>query len=66
MRSRECFGDGRGPICTRKSEKDLRHRDNIDSTREFAPLKKADDAIYLDTTELTIEEAVGKVLGYIQ
>ena len=47
-------------------EKDLRHRDNIDSTREFAPLKKADDAIYIDTTELTIEEAVDKVLGYIQ
>ena len=47
-------------------EKDLRNRDNIDSTREFAPLKKADDAIYIDTTELTIEEAVDKVLGYIQ
>jgi len=47
-------------------EKDLRNRDNIDSTREFAPLKKADDAIYIDTTEMTIEEAVDKVLGYIQ
>jgi len=47
-------------------EKDLRNRDNIDSTREFAPLKKADDAIYMDTTELTIEEVVDKVLGYIQ
>ena len=47
-------------------EKDLRNRDNIDSTREFAPLKKADDAIYIDTTNMAIEEVVNKVLSYIQ
>ena len=47
-------------------EKDLRNRDNIDSTREFAPLKKADDAIYIDTTNMTIEEVVNRVLSYIQ
>ncbi|MFA5287644.1 MAG: (d)CMP kinase, partial [Candidatus Omnitrophota bacterium] len=33
--------------------------------REFAPLKKADDAIYVDTTFLTIEEVVNKLLSYI-
>ncbi|MFH1269519.1 MAG: (d)CMP kinase [Candidatus Omnitrophota bacterium] len=47
-------------------EKDLRNRDNIDSTREFAPLKKADDAIYVNTTNLTIEEVVSKVLSCIR
>jgi cytidylate kinase len=47
-------------------EKDLRNRDNIDSTREFAPLKKADDAIYIDTTSMAIGEVVNKVLSYIQ
>ncbi len=46
-------------------ENDLRNRDNIDSTREFAPLKKAADAVYLDTTSLTIEEVVNKVLSHI-
>lgn len=46
-------------------EADLQNRDNIDSTREFAPLKKADDAIYIDTTNLTIDEVVSKVLSYI-
>ncbi len=46
-------------------EADLRNRDSIDSTREFAPLKKADDALYIDTTDMTIEEVVEKVLGYI-
>jgi len=37
---------------------DLRNRDTIDSTREVAPLKKADDARYIDTTLLNIEEVV--------
>ena len=47
-------------------ENDLHNRDKIDSTREFAPLKKAEDALYIDTTNLTIEEVVNKVLSYIQ
>jgi cytidylate kinase len=44
---------------------DLSNRDKIDSSRKFAPLKKADDAIFLDTTHLTIEEVVSKLLSYI-
>jgi len=46
-------------------ESDLRNRDIIDSTREVAPLKKADDAIYIDTTDMTIEEVVDTVLKHI-
>lgn len=34
----------------------LRERDRIDSTREVAPLRQADDAIVLDNSHLTIEE----------
>jgi cytidylate kinase len=44
---------------------DLSKRDKIDSSREFAPLKKAEDAVYIDTTFLTIEEVVNKLLSYI-
>jgi cytidylate kinase len=44
---------------------DLSNRDKIDSSREFAPLKKAEDAIYVDTTFLTIEEVANKLLSYI-
>jgi len=47
-------------------EKDLRNRDTIDSTRAVAPLKKADDAIYLDTTKMSIEEVVDTILKYIK
>lgn len=44
---------------------DLENRDFIDSTRECAPLKKAEDAVYLDTTDMSIAEVVEKVLSYI-
>lgn len=34
----------------------LKHRDLIDSTREISPLRKANDAIELDNSELTMEQ----------
>ena len=39
-------------------------RDHIDSTRDVAPLKAADDAIVLDSDQLTADEVFEKVLGY--
>ena len=46
-------------------ERDLCNRDRIDSNRKFAPLKKADDAIYVATTHMTIEEVVEELLKQI-
>ena len=34
----------------------VKERDHIDMTREVSPLRKADDAILLDNSNLTIEE----------
>lgn len=45
---------------------DLANRDKIDSTREFAPLKKAADAIYIDTTDMSIDQVVDKVWSCIK
>ncbi|MGO9481257.1 MAG: (d)CMP kinase [Candidatus Kryptoniota bacterium] len=42
----------------------LKERDLKDSTREASPLKRADDAIDVDTTGITIEEQVEKILSY--
>ena len=39
-------------------------RDRIDSTRDTAPLKPADDAIQLDTTGISFEEVVNTVMQY--
>lgn len=41
-------------------------RDKRDSNREIAPLKQADDAIYLDSTNLSIEEVVEKITDIIK
>ena len=46
-------------------EEDIQMRDYLDSHRDFAPLKQADDAILLDTSDLSIEEVVKKVLEII-
>lgn len=41
-------------------------RDQLDSGRDVSPLKKADDAIEIDTTHLTIEGVIEKILTYIK
>jgi cytidylate kinase len=46
--------------------KDLSNRDKIDSTRLVSPLRKADDAVYIDTTELSIEGVVDKMLEFMK
>ena len=40
---------------------DVEKRDRIDSSRAFAPLKPAEDAIHLDTSDLSIDEVVAAV-----
>lgn len=44
----------------------VKNRDKIDSSRETAPLKRAKDAIYIDCTELSLEELSNKVFEIIE
>lgn len=44
---------------------DIIKRDKNDSSRAFAPLKKADDALEVDTTGLNLEEACAKLLEIV-
>ena len=44
---------------------DMNKRDKNDSEREYAPLKTADDAIVIDTTDFTFEQSVEAVLSCI-
>lgn len=46
-------------------EKDIIQRDRNDSTRAVAPLKAAEDAVRIDTTELTLDEAIEKMLKVV-
>ncbi len=45
---------------------DIKVRDHNDSTRAIAPLKQAADAFLLDTTEMTIEQAVNAVITTVR
>ncbi|MGI6747490.1 MAG: (d)CMP kinase [Anaerovoracaceae bacterium] len=47
-------------------EADIIDRDNNDSMRELNPLRKAEDAIELDTTGMTIEEVTDEILEVIK
>lgn len=56
----------KGIKCTLEEvEEELKKRDYIDSHRSFAPLKQADDAYMLDTSYMTIDEVVTKVIDII-
>ncbi|EJE98462.1 (d)CMP kinase [Liquorilactobacillus mali] len=47
-------------------EREIEERDRKDSTRIISPLVKADDAAQLDTTSLTIEQVVDKIMKIIE
>jgi len=63
-RYKELMGLGLN-VSPKEIEADLHNRDTIDSTREVAPLKKAEDALYIDTTNMSIQEVVDTVLRKI-
>ena len=45
--------------------KNIKFRDNNDKTSKVAPLKQAEDAIYIDTTDMTIPEVVEKITNLV-
>ena len=42
--------------------KDIEERDSRDMNREISPLKQAEDAVLVDSSEMTIEEVVKRIL----
>ena len=64
-RARRRFEELKGKtpgITMEKTIEDMKKRDLRDSSRENAPLMKTKDMIYIDSTNLTIEEVVAKIL----
>ena len=43
----------------------LERRDQFDTAREASPLRPADDAVVIDTTELSIDEVVARVVALV-
>ncbi len=44
---------------------EIEKRDHLDSNREFAPLKQAEGSIFLDTTAMTIDEVVDRIINIV-
>ncbi|MEJ7540740.1 (d)CMP kinase [Staphylococcus intermedius] len=47
-------------------KKDIAERDAYDMNREISPLRKAEDAIEIDTTGLSIEQVTDKILSLVK
>ena len=47
-------------------EKEIAERDLRDSTREIAPLKQAEDAVFIDTSDMTIEEVINAIVSRVK
>ncbi|MFW5718696.1 MAG: (d)CMP kinase [Halanaerobium sp.] len=49
-----------------KIKKSIARRDKLDSEREHSPLKQAEDAVLVDTTDLSIEQVLAKMIKIIE
>lgn len=44
-------------------QRQIAARDDADRGREISPLRQADDAVYIDSSDMTIEQVVGRIVG---
>lgn len=49
-------------VSAERVQEDIEHRDRLDSSRPYAPLCQAPDAIIIDTTQMEVEEVVATML----
>jgi cytidylate kinase len=57
----------KGQTITRAEvREDIKQRDHADKTRKAGPLKKAEDAVFIDTTDLSIAQVVDKMIEHVK
>lgn len=61
----ELLGKGVEDITLEDTIEDIRRRDTFDSTREESPLTKTEDSYLVDTTNMTIAEAVEHIISIV-
>jgi CMP/dCMP kinase len=49
-----------------RTHEELRRRDHLDSSREVSPLARAEDAVELDSTDLTLEQVIDAIVVLVQ
>ncbi|MEI2654614.1 MAG: (d)CMP kinase [Microthrixaceae bacterium] len=63
VRARRRAGDDLGDFDLEAAAANIADRDRIDSTRADSPLRPADDAVIVDTSDLTIEQVVDRIVA---
>lgn len=64
-RAKRRFNQGESELSIEEIEKAIIKRDNYDSSRKESPLKVADGAIIIDSSDLNIDQTVSKILSYM-
>lgn len=62
---REKFPQETAELTLAQTTEDITKRDTYDSTRLISPLRQAEDAYVVDTSDLSVEEIVSKILEYM-
>lgn len=65
-RAKRRFYQGESEMTIEQIEKDIIRRDEYDSTRKIAPLKIADGAIVIDSSNLDINQTISLILSYME
>lgn len=66
MRAKRRFDEltAKGESCElEKIQADIEERDHRDMSREISPLRQAEDAVLVDTSAMTIQEAVDRIIA---
>jgi len=62
----ELLEKGHTDLDINEIEDEIIKRDEADMNREISPLKQAEDAYYLDSSDMTLEEVVSKILSMVK
>lgn len=65
-RYKELIENGEKDITLEQIIEEIEKRDNIDSNREVAPLKMSQDAILINTDNLSIDEVISKIIDIVK
>mgnify|MGYP001141490843 FL=1 len=65
-RAKRRFDQGESDMTVEEIEKAIIKRDNYDSNRKVAPLKIAEGAVVIDSSDLDINQTVDKILSYME
>lgn len=65
-RAKRRFDQGESVMTVEEIEKAIIKRDNYDSNRKVSPLKIAEGAVVIDSSDLDINQTVDKILSYME